>query len=85
MLLLIFNGPFPLPRLLCMVIFIRCGGQAGYKRPEADIIKIGLDGNDGYRLYINKQLLIDNWKKQTYSTALKDFFFDEHASYDIDG
>ena len=46
--------------------------------PKSGHYKIGLDGNDGYRLYINKQLLIDNWKKQTYSTILKDFFFEEN-------
>jgi beta-glucosidase len=51
--------------------------------PKSGHYKIGLDGNDGYRLYINKQLLIDNWKKRTYSTVLKDFFFEEKESYEI--
>ena len=51
--------------------------------PKSGHYKIGLDGNDGYRLYINKQLLIDNWKKRTYSTVLKDFFFEENKSYEI--
>jgi beta-glucosidase len=51
--------------------------------PKSGHFKIGLDGNDGYRLYINKELLIDNWKKQSYSTLLKDFLFDENTSYDI--
>lgn len=45
--------------------------------------KIGLDGNDGYRLYINNKLLIDNWKKQTYSTMLADFVFKKDSTYNI--
>jgi len=60
---------------------VRWTGQI--QAPKSGHYKLGLDGNDGYRLYIKKQLLIDNWKKQTYSTELKDFFFDEHMSYDI--
>ena len=51
--------------------------------PKSGHYQIGLDGNDGFRLYINKKLLIDNWKKQTHSTMLTDFFFDEKESYDI--
>jgi beta-glucosidase len=45
--------------------------------------KIGLDGNDGYRLYINNRLLIDNWKKQTYSTQLETYDFEKGKAYDI--
>lgn len=53
------------------------------KAPETGKFKIGLDGNDGYRLYINNVLLIDNWKKQTYSTHLVDYSFEKDRSYDI--
>ncbi|CAN5448817.1 glycoside hydrolase family 3 C-terminal domain-containing protein [soil metagenome] len=45
--------------------------------------KIGLDGNDGFRLYINNKLIIDNWKKQTYSTLLTDYYFEKDKQYDI--
>jgi beta-glucosidase len=51
--------------------------------PKTGHYKIGLDGNDGYRLYINNKLLIDNWKKQTYSTLLTDFLFEQNKEYDI--
>lgn len=51
--------------------------------PKTGNFKIGLDGNDGYRLYINNKLIIDNWKKQTYSTILKDFYFEKDKQYDI--
>ena len=51
--------------------------------PETGKIKIGLDGNDGFRLYINNKLIIDNWKKQTYSTQLTDYYFEKDKNYDI--
>ena len=51
--------------------------------PETGKYKIGLDGNDGFRLFINDGLLIDNWKKQTYSTLLADYYFEKNKSYKI--
>ena len=51
--------------------------------PETGKFRIGLDGNDGYRLYLDGRLLIDNWKKQSYSTIMTDFFFEKGREYDI--
>jgi beta-glucosidase len=51
--------------------------------PATGIFKIGLEGNDGYRLYINNKLIIDNWKKQTYRTLVANFSFEKGKSYDI--
>ncbi|MND67834.1 Periplasmic beta-glucosidase precursor [compost metagenome] len=42
-----------------------------------------MDGNDGYRLYLNGKLVIDNWKSQTYSTKLTDYYFEKDKEYDI--
>lgn len=53
------------------------------KSPVTGTYKIGLDGNDGFRLYINGKLLIDNWKKQTYSTKLAEFSFEKNKVYNI--
>ncbi len=53
------------------------------KAPESGMFRIGLDGNDGYRLFINDQLLINNWRKQTYSTQLANFVFEKDKQYDI--
>lgn len=53
------------------------------RSPKAGKFKIGLNGNDGFRLYINHKLLIDNWKKQSYSTLLTDFKFVTDSLYDI--
>lgn len=53
------------------------------RAPETGKFKIGLDGNDGFRLYLNNQLIIDNWKKQTYSTLLTDYTFKKDSLYNI--
>ncbi|MBL7709255.1 MAG: glycoside hydrolase family 3 C-terminal domain-containing protein [Chitinophagaceae bacterium] len=45
--------------------------------------KIGLEGNDGFRLYINNKLIIDNWHKQSYRTSVTDYSFEKGKSYDI--
>jgi beta-glucosidase len=53
------------------------------KAPQAGTYKIGVEGNDGYRLYLDGKLIIDDWKKQSYQTILKDFTFEEGKEYDI--
>ena len=51
--------------------------------PKSGKFKIGLEGNDGFRLYINDKLIIDNWQKQTYSTKLADYVFEKDKLYKI--
>lgn len=51
--------------------------------PVSGQYKIGLEGNDGYRLYVNDRLLIDNWRKQSYHAKLADFVFEKDHVYDI--
>lgn len=51
--------------------------------PESGTFRIGIDGNDGYRLFINDQLLIDNWNGQGYHTTLESFRFTKGQSYPI--
>ena len=53
------------------------------KSPNSGNFKIGLDGDDGFRLYINDSLIIDNWKKQTYSTMLSNYYFEKNKTYKI--
>ncbi|MCB4808927.1 glycoside hydrolase family 3 C-terminal domain-containing protein [Tamlana sp. 62-3] len=53
------------------------------KAPKTGISKIGIEGNDGYRLYLDGKLLIDNWQKQSYNTILKEFYFVEGKEYDV--
>ncbi|HEV8599428.1 MAG TPA: glycoside hydrolase family 3 N-terminal domain-containing protein [Gemmatimonadales bacterium] len=38
--------------------------------PPGGVQRIGVEGNDGYRLYLDGRLLIDNWKKQSYGARL---------------
>ncbi|UCG53861.1 MAG: glycoside hydrolase family 3 C-terminal domain-containing protein, partial [Candidatus Latescibacterota bacterium] len=53
------------------------------KAPATGRYKIGIDGNDGYRLYINDEPLIDNWKKVTRRTVLAEYHFEKGKAYDI--
>jgi beta-glucosidase len=40
--------------------------------PAGGVQRIGVDGNDGYRLYIDDRLIIDNWTKRSFRTRLAD-------------
>jgi beta-glucosidase len=51
--------------------------------PESGLFKIGIDGNDGYRLYIDDKLLIDNSLQRTRSLSLVDFEFRKGMTYRI--
>jgi beta-glucosidase len=50
---------------------------------ESGNIDIGIKGDDGYRLYINNKLIIDNWKKQTVQQITKSYQFQKNETYDI--
>lgn len=51
--------------------------------PQTGTFKIGLEGNDGYRLYVNNKLVVDNWKKQTYQTITGNVYFEKGKRYAI--
>ncbi|HCW06042.1 MAG TPA: beta-1,3-glucosyltransferase, partial [Cytophagales bacterium] len=53
------------------------------KSSQSGKIKIGLEGNDGFRLYINDQLIVDQWSKQSYRSKLADFYFEKDKLYDL--
>ena len=36
--------------------------------PYSGTYQLGLRGNDGFRLFVNGKLVIDNWEKLSYST-----------------
>jgi beta-glucosidase len=40
--------------------------------PTGGVHRLGVEGNDGYRLYLDDHLLIDNWTKRSYGTRLAD-------------
>jgi beta-glucosidase len=45
--------------------------------------KIGIEGNDGYRLYLDGNLLIDNWVKKSFNTRIVEFSFIKNKEYDL--
>ncbi len=49
--------------------------------PHTGRFQIGVDGNDGYRLYVDGKLLIDNWTKRTRQARLADFDFEQGRAY----
>ncbi len=51
--------------------------------PKTGSYKIGLEGNDGFRLYLNNQLLIDRWQKQTYDTYTVPYHFIKGKEYKL--
>ncbi|PQV50206.1 beta-glucosidase [Jejuia pallidilutea] len=53
------------------------------KAPKFGKFKIGIEGNDGYRMYLDGKLFIDNWQKQSYNAILKEFSFEEGKAYDV--
>jgi beta-glucosidase len=51
--------------------------------PATETIRLGVEGNDGYRLYFNGALLIDNWQKKSYGSILKDVRVEAGHEYDL--
>lgn len=51
--------------------------------PKSGKFQIGLEGNDGFRLYLNNKLLIDRWNKQSYHTDLVQYQFTKGEKFAI--
>jgi beta-glucosidase len=51
--------------------------------PVSGDYRIGIEGNDGYRLFIDNVLVIDNWIKASCRTVLVDYAFEAGRSYGI--
>jgi beta-glucosidase len=51
--------------------------------PPSGVRRIGVEGNDGYRLWIDGRLVIDNWRKQSYRTTLVDVALQPGTTHDI--
>jgi beta-glucosidase len=60
---------------------VRWGGNI--KVPQNADVNIGLEGNDGYRLYLDGKLIIDNWDKRSFSTKTVPFHFEKNKDYAI--
>jgi beta-glucosidase len=51
--------------------------------PASGARRLGVEGNDGYRLYLDGTLLIDNWRKQSYRTTVADVALPANSVHDI--
>ncbi|MBK7335892.1 MAG: glycoside hydrolase family 3 C-terminal domain-containing protein [Saprospirales bacterium] len=51
--------------------------------PVSGDYHIGIDGNEGYRLYLDGKLLIDTWDRQGYGAQLAGFQFIKNRPYDL--
>ncbi len=54
-----------------------------YKPMSSENLTLGLEGNDGYRLYINDELMIDRWEKQSFHQDLISYSFKKDVVYAI--
>ena len=51
--------------------------------PRTGPVRLGVDGPDGYRLYLDGRLLIDNWRKQTAGTRTAEVRLEQGRAYDL--
>jgi len=57
---------------------------AGYLKPDkTGNYEIALEGNDGFRLYLNNQLLINQWAKVSYKRATTKIYLEKGKSYSL--
>lgn len=71
----------PHPKLSNDQYAVRWEGQM--EAPATGDYSVGVDGNDGYQLFINGKSVIDQWDKQSYHTRLVPFHFEKGKSYAI--
>lgn len=51
--------------------------------PPGGVHRIGVEGNDGYRLYVDGRLVIDDWQKRSYGARLVPVSLEPGRSYDL--
>jgi beta-glucosidase len=51
--------------------------------PSSGVRRIAVEGNDGFRLFLDGRLVIDNWRKQSYGTRVADVALKPGATSDI--
>ena len=65
-----FHWTFNPPALGLSVGWYSARWTAHLRVPSGGVRRLGVEGNDGYRLYVDDKLLIDNWRKQSYRSTL---------------
>ncbi len=51
--------------------------------PVGGVRRIGVDGNDGYRLWIDGKLVIDNWRKVSYNVRTANVALQGGSTHDL--
>ncbi|HEY7396286.1 MAG TPA: glycoside hydrolase family 3 C-terminal domain-containing protein [Gemmatimonadaceae bacterium] len=51
--------------------------------PATGVRRIGVEGNDGYRLYLDNTLVVDNWQKRSYGSRLATVNWKPNTTHDI--
>jgi beta-glucosidase len=51
--------------------------------PTSGVARIGIEGNDGYRLYVDGRLVIDNWRKQSYGRRVADVGLEAGTAHEL--
>ena len=51
--------------------------------PATETVRLGVEGNDGYRLWLDGKLLIDDWQKKSYGSTLRDVRLEAGHEYDL--
>ena len=51
--------------------------------PKNGMVSIGIEGNDGYKLFINDKLIIDDWIQKSYGKTTTQYEFQKGKEYDI--
>ncbi|HSL71349.1 MAG TPA: glycoside hydrolase family 3 N-terminal domain-containing protein, partial [Longimicrobiales bacterium] len=51
--------------------------------PAGGVRRLGIEGTDGYRLWLDDQLIIDNWRKQSYHTMLAPVTLEPGQPHDL--
>ncbi len=51
--------------------------------PPSGARTLAVEGNDGYRLYVDGRLIIDNWRKQSYGTRSVRVAFAPRSQHDV--
>ncbi|MBT9485796.1 glycoside hydrolase family 3 C-terminal domain-containing protein [Sediminibacterium sp.] len=57
---------------------------SGFLKPnKTGNYELALEGNDGYRLYLNNQLLINQWTKVSYRRSVAKIYLEKDKSYQL--
>jgi beta-glucosidase len=51
--------------------------------PSTGLVKIGIEGNDGFRLTLDGRIIVESWTKETHRSKLAEFRMEKGRVYDL--